>query len=59
MSDLACARDNQYPTERHEGLTNRAAIGLMLSEYATMAFVFMSVVFGPTLVWLLVWMASR
>jgi hypothetical protein len=32
---------------------------LILIDYATMAFVFMSVAFGPALVWTLVWMAAR
>jgi hypothetical protein len=59
MSDLVSIRYNKDSTERHEELKNRTAIGLVLSDYATMAFVFMSVAFGPTLVWLLVWMASR
>jgi hypothetical protein len=48
-------RDNKESIERHDDLTSRAAIGLILSDYATMAFVFMSVAFGP----LVLWMASR
>ncbi len=52
MSDLASVRDSKESIERHDDLTSRAAIGLILSDYATTAFVFMSVAFGPTLVWL-------
>jgi hypothetical protein len=59
MSDLACARDRIGSIERHEELKNRTAIGQILSDYATMAFAFLSVAFGPALVWVLVWMASR
>ena len=59
MSDLASVRDSKESIERHDDLTSRAAIGLILSDYAMMAFVFMSVAFGPTLVWLVLWMASR
>jgi hypothetical protein len=59
MSDLASVRDNKESIERHDDLTGRAAIGLILSDYAMMAFVFMSVAFGPTLVWLVLWTASR
>jgi hypothetical protein len=55
MSDLTSVRDNKESIERHDDLTSRAAIGLILSDYATMAFVFMSVAFGP----LVLWMASR
>jgi hypothetical protein len=44
MSDLASVRDNKESIERHDDLTSRAAIGLILSDYAMMAFVFMS---GP------------
>ncbi len=40
MSDLASVRDNKESIERHDDLTSRAAIGLILSDYATMAFVF-------------------
>jgi hypothetical protein len=59
MSDLAWVRDSRYSIERHEDSTNRTAIGVVLSDYVTMAFAFMSVAFGPAVVWLFVWMASR
>jgi hypothetical protein len=34
------------------------AMQLKLIDYATMAFVIMSVAFSPALVWVLVWMAG-
>jgi hypothetical protein len=42
-----------------EDSTKLTELRLILIDYATMAFVFMSVAFGPTLVWTLVWMAAR
>jgi hypothetical protein len=59
MSDLIGARDSTYPTERREDPADRTAIGLVLSDYARMAFVFMSAALGPVFVWCLVWIASR
>jgi hypothetical protein len=59
MSDIAHAREGRHATETREGSTKLTEMRLILIDYATMAFVFMSVAFGPALVWTLVWMAAR
>ena len=53
MIDTAHAREGRYVTEW------LSAVRLTLIDYATMAFVLMSVTFGPALVWMLVWIAAR
>ena len=59
MSDLASVRDRKYSTEGRDDSTSRTGIGLVLSDYARMAFAFMLMAFGPAVVWLLIWVASR
>ena len=59
MSGIAHARGSRHATERRQDATKLNEMRLILIHYVTMAFVFMSVAFGPALVWTLVWMAAR
>jgi hypothetical protein len=59
MSDITHTDLPGYEKEWRAAPERESAVRLALIDYATLAFVLLSVATGPGLVWVMLWLASR